>query len=37
MPPVGERPEHRAAHDVIVFDEQHRGHAKKVLPRATSS
>jgi hypothetical protein len=37
VPPVGQRPEHRTAHDVIVLDEQHRGHAKTVLPLARKS
>lgn len=35
MPPVGEGPQHRAAYDVIVFDQEHGGHDKTVLGLAS--
>ncbi|GAB3958346.1 hypothetical protein GCM10027614_75690 [Micromonospora vulcania] len=35
VPPVGEGPQHRAAYDVIVFDQEHGGHPKTVLGLAS--
>jgi hypothetical protein len=37
VPAVGQRTKHGTAHDVIVLDEQHRGHAKTVLPLASNA
>ena len=37
VPPVGEGPQHRAAHDVIVFDQQHGGHVRPYSAVASRS
>ena len=36
VPPIGQRSQHRTAHDVVVLDEQHRGHAKTLVPLASN-
>jgi hypothetical protein len=37
MAPIGQRSQHGTAHDVIVLDEQHRGHAETLALLASNS